>query len=233
MALDWYLGRRYSFLLLTLLLLFAIHPLLHEVVAGQWLYDLLVTVVFLAAFVLLFKRKIYRPAAVLLGVPTVFAQWTGYAFPGVPPLLPAIFFHLFAALFLGLTLAAIIHDIHESIKVSYDSIAGGFIGYLLIGIVFSHLYATFDRLAAGSFRGSEPLLAHRGPEGLPFYLLTYYSFATLTTIGYGDIIPATPPTRSLACLEAICGQFYMVVVMAELIGLKLSQQVQERRPGAG
>jgi hypothetical protein len=54
-------------------------------------------------------------------------------------------------------------------------------------------------------------------------LLTYFSFMTLTTVGYGDVIPATQPARVLAALEAVTGQFYIAVVMAELIGLKVSQ----------
>jgi len=52
--------------------------------------------------------------------------------------------------------------------------------------------------------------------------LVYYSFVTLTTVGYGDITPVTPLVRALTCLEAIAGQFYLAVLIARLVGLPSS-----------
>jgi hypothetical protein len=222
-------------LLLALVLIFVIEPALRQIGIGDWLYDLLIVVVLLAGFVMLFKRRRYRVVALLLGVPTVVANWTRYALPGLPTLPLALAFHCFAALFIALTLAAILQDLHEARQVSSDSLYGGLIGYLLIGALFGHLYAALDHLSPGDFRVSDPVLAQRAAKGLPLHLLTYFSFATLTTIGYGDIIPTSPSTRALACLEAVAGQFYMVAVMAELIGLKLSREIdgQPPDPGAG
>jgi len=57
---------------------------------------------------------------------------------------------------------------------------------------------------------------------------------TLTTVGYGDITPARPPATALAMLEAIFGQFYIAVVVAELVGLRLAQAVAPRhQPSRG
>jgi hypothetical protein len=49
-------------------------------------------------------------------------------------------------------------------------------------------------------------------------VLTYYSFVTLTTVGYGDISPVSPATRTLAWVEAVTGQFYLAVIVAGLVG---------------
>ena len=54
-------------------------------------------------------------------------------------------------------------------------------------------------------------------------ILEYFSFVTLTTLGYGDVTPASRPARSLACLEAICGQLYLAVLVASLVGMRGTQ----------
>jgi hypothetical protein len=54
-------------------------------------------------------------------------------------------------------------------------------------------------------------------------VLVYYSFVTMTTVGYGDITPVSPPARTLAWLEAMMGQFYIAVLVAFLVGIRVSQ----------
>jgi hypothetical protein len=223
MAAEWLLNRRYSLLLVTLFLLFVLHPLLHEFALGQWVYDALFTLLFVAAFLFLFRRIRYRFASVLLGAPTVVAIWTGYVVPGIPAVPLTVAFHLFATLFLGLAVAAILQATHEANTISADTLAGAFCGYVLVGVVFAHLYSIVDAVVPGSFVAQAELAARVPMSEHRRYLLSYYSFMTLTTVGYGDVIPATAPARSLACLEALLGQFYIAVVMAELIGLKVSQ----------
>jgi hypothetical protein len=223
MAFDWYLQRRYSFLLLALALLFVVHTFVLGVV-GTWLYDALLTLVFLATFPLLFKRQGYLVAGVLLGVPTIVANWTGYALPGVPAQPLAVAFHLFAAVFLSLTVVAILQSVHEAKAVTFDSLAGAFGGYLIAGLIFSHLYTAVEWITPGSFRMPADLTAQLADAHQRRLLFNYFSFTTLTTVGYGDITPVTQPARSLTSLEAVVGQFYIAVVMAELIGLKVSQE---------
>ena len=61
-------------------------------------------------------------------------------------------------------------------------------------------------------------------------LFDYYSFMTLTTVGYGDITPLRPPATSLTWIEAVFGQFYIAVIVAQLVGLKLAQALQQAEP---
>jgi hypothetical protein len=229
MALDWYLRRRYSVLLLAMFLVFVVHPLLGDIDLARWLYDLLFTAVFLAVFPVLFAHRGRRLAAVCLGLPTLVANWTGYAIPGVAPAPLAVFYHVAAAVFLGVTAAAILQTILGAKAISGDSLAGACCGYLLAGAAFGHLYCALEWVLPGSFRGPAELMSRLGDGYLRRPLLMYFSFTTLTTVGYGDIVPATPTARGLACLEAVIGQFYIAVVMAELIGLKVSQTVGGRR----
>ncbi len=58
--------------------------------------------------------------------------------------------------------------------------------------------------------------------------MVYYSFVTLTTLGYGDIVPVNPSVRALATLEAITGQLYLTVLVARLVGLHITHSSQRR-----
>ena len=87
--------------------------------------------------------------------------------------------------------------------------------YLLIGLVYARAYFLLH-LATDT-----PVLAH-GPgfvEGMPEYV--YFSITTMTTVGYGDIQPVTPFTRSLAVTEAIVGQIFLVVLIGRLVGMSI------------
>ena len=57
----------------------------------------------------------------------------------------------------------------------------------------------------------------------------YYSFVTITTIGYGDITPLTSQARSLSLLEAVFGQLYLAVVIARLVGIQITQSMESKR----
>jgi uncharacterized membrane protein len=82
--------------------------------------------------------------------------------------------------------------------------------YLLIGSLFAFLYGIVNNLAAEPFFASA---AH--PDTSDFL---YFSFATLTTVGYGDLAAATDLGRSLAIAEALIGQIYLVTVVAVIVG---------------
>jgi hypothetical protein len=71
--------------------------------------------------------------------------------------------------------------------------------------------------------GNDALLETASEEASMVPLFTYYSFVTLTTLGYGDITPATDHARSLAWLEALIGQLYLAVMVATLVGIKVSE----------
>ena len=58
--------------------------------------------------------------------------------------------------------------------------------------------------------------------------LAYYSFVTLTTLGYGDITPATPYARALSNLEAIFGQFYIAILVAALVGIYIANRIDPK-----
>jgi len=93
-----------------------------------------------------------------------------------------------------------------------DRVIAGVCGYLILGLLWTDLYTIVEHFGDGVIRYSngEPALAGDGS-------LVYFSFVTLTTLGYGDISPATPLTRILAAMEAVAGTLYLAVLIASLL----------------
>ena len=98
-------------------------------------------------------------------------------------------------------------------SVQVNIIVGSLAIYLLIGLIWANLYLIILELAPGAFNG-----INQGDWGENFPKAIYFSYVTLTSLGYGEITPNIPLTRMLAFLEAITGTFYMAVVVASLIG---------------
>jgi voltage-gated potassium channel len=101
-------------------------------------------------------------------------------------------------------------------------------GYLMIGLVFSIAVAFLTGLNPGSF-SFDMIDAQTFQTGHPFYQYIYYTFITLTTVGYGDIVPLTPVARSLSVLISVTGQLYIAVVIALLVGKYISQEVRSEQ----
>jgi voltage-gated potassium channel len=108
-------------------------------------------------------------------------------------------------------------------KVSPTVILESVNAYLMIGLVFTLAVAILMSLDQGSFSFGN-LRAGSLQYGFPMHLYIYYTFITLTTVGYGDIVPLTPIARSLSTLISVSGQLYVALVIALLVGKYISQE---------
>src|SRR5258708_58753 len=104
-------------------------------------------------------------------------------------------------------------------RITYHRVIGAILLYLTIGIVFVALYTLVGALAPGSFRG----ISVHDRVSLPPDLV-YFSFTTITTVGFGDIVPVHPFARSLSNLEAILGQLYPATLLARMVSLELGSR---------
>jgi len=218
------LVRRWKFtaLLVALVLLLVVRPFVSgDAALFMFLYTLFL-VVYLVAVLILFQRRTSRLAAAVLGIPTLVGILTYHLFPEESPGVGSLLFHVFAALFLLFTVVAILRTIFLEADVSADSGNGAFCGYLLLGLAFAHLYSLVDSFWPDSFTLKESLGTVPRQRGEGHSLFTYFSLVTLTTLGFGDITPKSDPARALTWLEAMMGQFYVAVIIAELIALKVS-----------
>jgi hypothetical protein len=101
-------------------------------------------------------------------------------------------------------------------RITYHRVIGAILLYLTIGILFVALYTLVGALAPGSFTS----ISVHDRVSLPPDLV-YFSFTTLTTVGYGDVVPIHPFARSLSNLEAILGQLYPATLLARMVSLEI------------
>jgi voltage-gated potassium channel Kch len=137
---------------------------------------------------------------------------------------------LFHVGFLGFTGAAILNHIGREKRMTLDTILGGVSVFLLIGVTFGYVFSTVETVFPGSLLHGDAMLkptanasgqVERRPEAI------YFSFITLTTVGYGDIVPARSLARVLAILEALLGQIFLTTFLAFLVGNYLAQREVE------
>jgi len=137
--------------------------------------------------------------------------------------------HLAIAGYMMLLTAICVAAVLRREQITRDTILGAVCGYILIAYVFALAYAALEDTKPGSFRSSVAPperdvaeIGHLTPE------LMYYSFVTLTTVGYGDIAPASRTARSLAILEMLAGQLYLAAFVARLVGVMGSERISRR-----
>jgi hypothetical protein len=208
---DWleaYLRRRYAWLLAFLLLTIGIDPALEQ--AGLTARGLETALAFalLAGAVGTGARgtRIAHGLAVLFLL--MLASWLVLrvgSFAAAPVLAPALL-GVSGLLMAGLVLVSVM----RGGRVDGERICAALCVYLLGGVAFGGVFAAIEAFASGSF-------SHVEDDGIGSAV--YFSFITLTSVGYGDIAPATPAARALAILEAVFGQLYLAVLIARLVSL--------------
>lgn len=124
-------------------------------------------------------------------------------------LLALVSFAYFAALVMG--------DVFRARQITADTICGALSSYLLLGICWAFAHGLLESLQPGSIVGLRPADAASGYDQLLFY-----SFITLTTVGYGNMVPANPRAETLAYAEAVVGQIFMTVLVARLVALNIT-----------
>jgi hypothetical protein len=221
---------RHLVLLLVLVLTLLAHPLVGGGLVGLIVYDVSMTLGLLTVFFIIFERKWERLAALAFVAPAVVSNWAGYALSGGPKAVAAALNHGLVVAFLGFTVV-ILRGLFEKKDVKGDAIAGAISGYLLAGVAWGNLYLLAEDLAPHSFDVSQEIAWQLADESSRRTLFNYLSFATLATLGYGDITPVAPATRTPTWTEALFGQFYIAVVVAQLVALNLAQRGRKEAPG--
>jgi hypothetical protein len=160
-----------------------------------------------------------------LVIPAIAIHGTAILVPGAAPL--SIARGVLILAFLLYVTGLVIQRVFTGTRVTADTINGSICGYLLIGVTWAVLLGLVEALVPGSFDipGLAPGILAEGAQAGPLVPhLLYFSFVTLTTLGYGDILPVEPLARTLAWLEAVAGQIYLTVLVARLVGLHLVQK---------
>jgi voltage-gated potassium channel Kch len=119
--------------------------------------------------------------------------------------------------FLLWVLVVVLRAVFRSTTKERDAVVGALCGFVLILEIFLRLHGLLEALWPGSYHTDGQPFSERSDMML-IAVFQYFSTVTLTTVGFGDIVPVTPPARLATGLEAIVGQLYLAVVIATLVG---------------
>lgn len=195
-------------------------PVLRTLPGGANLLQFLLFVGLLAGVYAAAERN--RPMVVAVSLATVAAIVRTAALADGSPVLWATASGL-TVLFFGYIAFVTLSSVLRAPHITTDSIFGALATYLLVGISFAMAFVAIEYAVPGSLEG----IAHSADIGVDgatgdIAPIVYFSFVTLTTLGYGDITPASTLVRHLALTEAVMGQLYLAVLVARLVGLKIS-----------
>ena len=207
------LEARFLFLVVSLLAYLALAPLLEGFLRLRLLLDIFISAVLLSGVYAVSIKKHQRWIATILAVPMFGFIWLN-RFVNISYL--TFIWQLILILFLTFSIICILSFIFESQIVTRDVIYAAVVVYLFIGLLWADIYTILERLQPGSFSFTH------SQAGTNLSDFGYYSFVTLTTLGYGDITPLTAKAKAFAMLEAIIGQLYLVVLIARLVGLHIA-----------
>ena len=202
-------------LLSALLIVMALAPF--AVAVGQLgvFWRMLYLSIFCAGGYLLMEEKRWVISYIIIAIPAlIFGVITESSKVGVS--IEVISTSLTAILQTLLIFAVFRFSFYHPSATKLDRIIAGICGYIILGLFWSDIIGIVDLFCPVGFRTADGLTSI-GDNGA----LLYYSFVTLTTLGYGDIAPASPWTRMLAVLEALSGTLYLAVFIASIVSQKL------------
>jgi voltage-gated potassium channel len=214
-----YLARQgqFFYLLLAMLLFMLAYPALERQGFHPALSNLFVVVVLVCGVFAVSETRGPTVIALLLSVPHLLLSWETVVFGrAVSATMPLVHMASMALtiLFYLFTICMLLSSILRREQVSLDIMYGAMCVYILLGAAWGALYARLEAHRPGSFYLDD---GHHLNQVVDGFDLMFYSFVTLTTVGYGDITPATSPARALTILEAVTGVFYVAIFIAQLV----------------
>jgi hypothetical protein len=114
----------------------------------------------------------------------------------------------------------VLGSVFRAETVTVDTLSGAFCVYLLMGLAWGFIYCLlyFDTPTAFHLPDAVGHTKAGITVDVPFNIMIYYSFMTLTTVGYGDVLPVTETSRTAAMLEVVLGHLYLAILVARLVG---------------
>jgi voltage-gated potassium channel len=213
---DGALGR-HSAMLVSLVVLLCALPLGQAFVGESMRFSLLLALVLIAAVVVNSHQRSIFVIALMIGSGSVIG--IGYA-AYFDSHLVRIVSETLGLTLLGFTTLVMFNSLIHTDQVSQDAVVGGICVFLLIGLCFALVFILMTDLNPGALElGKEAIVRSNSDSSAHATLLLYFSFVTLTTLGYGDVSPVGDMARMFAVAEALIGQLYLVVFLARLVAL--------------
>lgn len=220
-----------QFLVALVLLLFAA-PFVDALENGETIDGVLFTLVLILGVLAVGRSHRKLAFAAVLMVPAVAAKWISYF---RPDLLPPLVHNALSLVFICFVEVQFLLFVLRAPRVNSEVLCAGISGYLLLGIVWMSAYLLVSRLHPNPGDPQHPAafafsLASESAHPFTSFQAYYFSFITLSTVGYGDITPVSNAARMLAMMEAITGTLYIAVLISRLVALYSAQPAEPVEP---
>lgn len=200
-------------LLIALVLFISFAPFIEEIEGGDLIVSFLLSLVLLSAVLAVANKRRTLFIAILLAIPTLAARWASHFRPDLVP--PRVFL-IGGLLVFIFVVAHLLRFVLRAPSVTTDVLCASISAYLLLGLIWMLAYWLVDRLTPG---GAFSFNTNVEPKSINGFNGFYFSFITLSTVGYGDITPVSRIARWLAAMEAMTGLLYVAVLIARLVSL--------------
>lgn len=214
-------GDSYALLLIALAALFILIPMFGGSPVGRFVSDVLVSgILLLGLHTSHVRRRGWHLALMIASINVVTAAFALF----VGSWLAAVVSNASSGALLLVTPAVVVRRIMSHRVVAAETILGAICVYLMIGLAFAFVYLVVGQVS------DQPILLGNPDGTTPNYL--YFSYVTMTTLGYGDLRPATTAMQSLAVVEVLTGQLFLAIAIARLVStFRLERAQAEEEEG--
>ena len=219
MSISNYFKDRFLFLLISILCLLVLAPIFQGFGGIRILMNAFITAILISGTYAASKKNYITITAASLSLPMLVSIWISH-FVDMPFLV--LVGDCFGIAFIAFLVIIILSFIFGEHEVTSNVIYASIVVYLLIAIMWAFVFSVLESIHPGSFAIGESQIE----VGQPLFI--YYSFVTITTLGYGDITPITATASSFSVLEAVTGQIYLVVLVARLVGMHIAQSMDRK-----
>jgi hypothetical protein len=223
-------SHKHAILLAGIIVVAAIESFSHRLLLGPLVSDIVLAITEILVLLIAFERRVHRAIAFIGYATAVVCAMAHYVLPpGYPEEMLRLVYHGALLLLFGFAAIVILRNIFEQRVVGYDDVLGAVCGYLLAAGAWSNLFTLIEVFQPGSFSLGQGFGLNLDSWHGRIAVMNYVSLGSLTSLGSGLVVPVTPPATVLTTLEAVFGQFYIAVVVAQLVGARLSQAMQRDR----
>jgi hypothetical protein len=223
-----YSEKPYRNIFIALGILILIDALAPNYAARDRFADLMLAAVLVAALVETVRTRHNAIMALVLGLPAIILRLVSAVTADSPAMNATVL--VVTTLFLGFLVWNLLHDLAKSERPTSERIFGALCAYVFIGLLFALIYTHMEYRHPGAFSFPDQTITEQGStESKLVPTFVYFSFVTLTTLGYGDILPVAEHARTLAWFEALLGQLYLAVMVAGFVAIHISEGMKKDR----
>lgn len=205
----------YTILLLCLFILFISRPYAYGVVYTE-VWKTFLTFTLIIAIFNCIHQHIAKVIIYLLAIPVLVLSWLNLFFLTPTQYIITI---VVTALYMAVCTGSIIYDVLLRARVTLETLRGVICAYFLVAFIFAYIFVTVEFIKSGSFSVDGTTISSPFLHPHFFSSMLYFSFVTLLTIGYGDIVPINEVGQTVVVLEGIIGQLYIAILVARIVSV--------------